>query len=270
MQEDEQALEFRFAVFFDFLGASNAALTWPRERVHEFVDLLISIATIQSSEDISGEAQADGSYRLLVTPEVTTFSDNIVVSYSGEAQEDHPKLLESMWTEIVCKDANRILAGVAEMGLRIGLLLRGGMAFGELYHQSDVVFGEALVNAYSLEKTAQVPRVVVSDAIINKLTHVRPQDMAALAQDADGKWHLNYIAEMEHQAQRPGPMAAELSNQWRRAHLERINAEIVGLRSSSEADASRRAEKWEWFKQRFETLRGESQSPFRPDDLCGV
>ena len=59
------ALDQRFVLFFDFLGASNAASNWSRERVHEFVDLLISIATLQSSEDISGSAQPDGSYRHL-------------------------------------------------------------------------------------------------------------------------------------------------------------------------------------------------------------
>lgn len=244
-------MEFRFAVFFDLLGASNAALTWPRQRVHEFVHLLISIAAIQSSEAVSGEGQADGSYRIFVTPEVTTFSDSIVVSYKGIKEGDHLELLESFWTEVVCKDSNRILAAVAENGLQIGLLLRGGMAFGELYHQSGVVFGEALVNAVNLEKSAEVPRVVVSDAIIDKVTHVRPQDLAALAQDTDGKWHLNYIAEMVRQADLPGPTAT--SNQWRHDHLERIDAEIMRLRSSSEPRASRQAKKWEWFKQQFET-----------------
>ena len=206
----------------------------------------------QTSEDISGELQADGSYRILVTPEVTTFSDNIVVSYSGKTQEDHPQLLGSLWAEIVCNDANRIVAGVAEMGLRIGLLLRGGMTYGELYHQSGVVFGETLVNAYNLEKLAQLPRVLVSDAIIDKITHVKPEDLPALARDADGKWHLNYIAEMVRQAERPEPMAVEALVRWRSAHLERIKAEIAELRQSPEADASRRAEKWDWFRQRFE------------------
>jgi ADP-heptose:LPS heptosyltransferase len=38
------ALEQRFVLFFDFLGASSAAKNWPRERVYEFIDLLTSIA----------------------------------------------------------------------------------------------------------------------------------------------------------------------------------------------------------------------------------
>jgi len=46
MTDDEPALEKRFVLFFDFLGASNAAKTWPRERVHQFLDLLIEVAQL--------------------------------------------------------------------------------------------------------------------------------------------------------------------------------------------------------------------------------
>ena len=175
MDNDDPALVDRFILFFDFLGTSEAATSWSRERVHAFVDLLISIAQVQSAEDISGNSQEDGSYRILVTPETTTFSDHVVVSYQcladAEAFSMSPmkgvEALASHWTRIVCEDAIRILSGVAEMGLRIGLLIRGGLSFGQLYHQGGVVFGEAMIDAYRLEcKVAVNPRVVVSDALL--------------------------------------------------------------------------------------------------------
>jgi hypothetical protein len=252
MNGNDPALESRFTLFFDFLGASNAASVWPRERIHEFVDLLISIAQVQSAEIISGEAQGDGGYRLFVTPEITTFSDNVVVSYTGETKSDHPHLLDSIWTEIVCKDAIRILAGVAEMGLRIGLLIRGGLTFGQLYHQGGVVFGKALVDASSIEKQACYPRVVVSEHVISKLNHIQPQAMGTLLQDTDREWHLNYISEMVRQAAHPGPHTVDQAIRWKRAHIERIDAEIEELRRTAEPNASHRAVKWEWFKARFE------------------
>jgi hypothetical protein len=52
--EDHPALEERFTLFFDFLGSSDAATNWPRERVHKLVDLLISIAHVRSAQAISG------------------------------------------------------------------------------------------------------------------------------------------------------------------------------------------------------------------------
>src|SRR5262249_41680376 len=120
MTDDEMALENRFTLFFDFLGSSVAATEWPRERVHSLVDLLISIAQMQSTEEISGAAQEDGSNQLSVRPEVTTFADNVVISYPDKSNEEHP-VLESLWAGIVCQDAIRLLSFVAEMGLRIGI-----------------------------------------------------------------------------------------------------------------------------------------------------
>jgi hypothetical protein len=230
--------------------------------VHEFVDLLISIATVQSSEDISGNPQDDGSYLLRVTPEVATFSDHVVVSYQNLTDVEPPlrippkesiEALASHWTRIVCADANRILSGVAEMGLRIGLLIRGGLSFGQLYHQGGVVFGEAMIDAYDLEcKIAKNPRVVVSERVITKLTHDRPEDMDILLRDVDGKWHLNYFSVMVRQAMHPPPNTVGQATFWKRAHLGRISEIIDQLRASRTETSSSRAAKWEWFKGQFE------------------
>jgi hypothetical protein len=241
------ALDNRFVLFFDFLGASNAAKNWPRERIHEFVDLLISIAQIQSSQNISGNAQPDGSYRLLLTPEITTFSDNIVVSYPDGPPEGYQgfRKLSPWWAATVCSDSVRILSGVAEAALRIGLLIRGGLSFGQLYHQKGVVFGDALVDAHSLERDIAVfPRVVVSDRVLRKLTDPPPEAAEVLRQDADDRWHLDYVTGMLSRADQAIP--------WKRAHLDRINQEIEQLSKSLDPLAPRRLSKWEWFREQFE------------------
>ncbi len=43
----------RFTLFFDFLG-SSAATSWPKKRFYPFLDLLISIAQVQSAQAING------------------------------------------------------------------------------------------------------------------------------------------------------------------------------------------------------------------------
>src|SRR5205823_10559454 len=75
------------------------------------------------------------------------FSDHVVVSWrtSGES------IVDSLWTHVVLKDALRVLSAVAERALRIGLLVRGGMSVGQLFHGNDVVFGEMMIAAYELE-----------------------------------------------------------------------------------------------------------------------
>jgi hypothetical protein len=256
----ESALEYRFVLFFDFLGASNAAKSWPRERVHQFVDLLIEVAQVQSAQEISGAAQDDGSYRLLITPEVTTFSDNVVVSYPSGALEEKNEALESVWTEIVLKDAIRILHVIAERGLRIGLLIRGGLSFGQLYHNGDVVFGEAMVDAYTLEsKTANNPRVIVSERVVSKLKHDPAEKINVLMKDTDGQWHLDYFTEMVRQVISPMPDRVEQATGWRNAHLELIDHEISRLEQANDG----RATKWRWFKQQFERAMSEFPAYFQ-------
>jgi hypothetical protein len=100
----------RFTLFFDFLGTSTAT-TWPKERLYPFLDLLIAIgAQMPSTQDLDGSAQEDGSYRFLITPEVTAFSDNIVVSYPSLGDDafpsDFPKDLRfsAHWAKFMCQD----------------------------------------------------------------------------------------------------------------------------------------------------------------------
>jgi hypothetical protein len=83
-------------------------------------------------------------------PVIRQFSDSVVIAVDISAGE--PWSLESFlgWVDRLCK-----------LLLDDGLFLRGGMAFGRLFHQSNAVFGPALVTAYDLEsKRAKSPRVI--------------------------------------------------------------------------------------------------------------
>lgn len=250
---DDLPLFDRFTLFFDFLGTSDAA-GWPKERLYPFLDLLILIAQIQSEQNIDGNPQQDGSYRIQITPEVTTFSDNIVVSYPSFDDEtsvppDAPKHLrfEAHWAKFMCQDATRILSGVAELGLRIGVLVRGGFTFGQLHHDEGVVFGRAMVEASRIEKREAVyPRVLVSERIIERLDGIPDADRTFLLQDVDGRWHLNYFIQMINHLPE-GTIDDDQARQWKRAHLATIDYAIRSL-----ANDPHRREKWIWFKARFE------------------
>lgn len=81
--------------------------------------------------------------------QVTTFSDSAVISYPLNMRG------ALLYTII------DIIHLQLELGYR-GIMLRGGIAIGDLYHADDIVFGPAMNEAYFLEsKVAKFPRVVI-------------------------------------------------------------------------------------------------------------
>jgi hypothetical protein len=83
-----------------------------------------------------------------------------------------------------------------------GFFIRGAIAIGQAYVDDVVVFGDALIEAYSGEsKLARDPRIVLTDlstAVTKKHLsyygsgHFSPQARYLLC-DSDGQWFVNYL-----------------------------------------------------------------------------
>lgn len=222
-------------LFLDFLGFASAVKHWNDDRMEELVTVLVKIAEAQSGFDIDGKAQSDGSYKITTRPEITTFSDNLVVSYpclakpaeiTGEAWE----VVAQSWNGMVRERMQNITAQVVMAALDVGLLVRGGLSRGKLYHHGGVVVGEAMVDAYCLEKkVAGNPRIVVSSRISNN-------DRIFI--DTDKVPCLEYIDAMMLLAEdRPGGAKA-----WAQNRLEEIEM-TIGVLTEHKHKA-----KWVYFK----------------------
>lgn len=239
----DQSMENRYVMYFDFLGASHAARTWESPRLQDFVDLLHLVATAQTRESTEVEAMSDGSYKLNVIPEVTTFSDNVVASY----WDDHGQL-NGLRDDIVCQDCVRLLTTVAERALQLGILIRGGLTYGRCHHTGGVVFGEGMVDAYELESREAVnPRVLVSQKIIDRLKIDRPDNMQTLLRDTDGRWHLNYFIGMKACGVADNSDLPNEIDNWLAKTRGIIAENISNLDSQHDKQA-----KWKWFQERFE------------------
>ena len=109
--------------------------------------------------------------------QATAFSDNIVLS-------DEPTSL----------GVGRVVEStlmIASMLLERGILSRGGIVIGPLFHEEGIVFGLGLVEAYELEKSVAVyPRIVVSDAAAEKF---EAQLSRRLVRDSDGCWYVDVL-----------------------------------------------------------------------------
>lgn len=92
-----------------------------------------------------------------IYPEATMFSDSIVLSH--EIDEDF--------------DFYSFVLYIAELQMELlknGILIRGGIEIGNLYHDDSFVFGDGLIAAYRLEsKYAIYPRILVGEKILSKI-----------------------------------------------------------------------------------------------------
>jgi hypothetical protein len=238
-QSESTALQEHTVLFLDFLGFADAVQQWDDTRLEKLIGLLVSIAGQQSAFDISGEPQPDGSYKITSPAEITTFSDHIVASYptlkkSSDTPLDLWETFSNGWTGMVLHQMQKITAHVAIAALDVGLLVRGGLSRGKLYHSGAVVMGEAMVDAYRLESTvARSPRIVVSPRISD--------DELRLYTDSDGKRCLDYIREMLLVAEdKHGDAQA-----WARQRLREIESTMDALAARNRTNE---AAKWMYFR----------------------
>lgn len=105
-------------------------------------------------------------------------SDTFVISFLDPRLPDTAPLLEEIGSEdahdlYLGVNLNRLTFVLIELQnillLKYKILIRGAITFGKLYHNNGVIFGEALVNAYNMEKDkACYPRIIYDEALLKR------------------------------------------------------------------------------------------------------
>ena len=168
--------------FVDMLGFANAVMSG--EGATHIVQLLRSLKEISGDFWIETKKMDDGSARSLVRPAVTAFSDSIVISYP----------IQAGGIEIVTAILfmQKLIGFVAWNALEVGLLIRGGIAIGPLYHHDGVVVGPAMIEAYRLESAVAVyPRVVLNPNVSERAGVTSTAGLVTF--DQDGLAVLDYM-----------------------------------------------------------------------------
>jgi hypothetical protein len=124
---------------------------------------------------------------------VKAFSDSIVriVPLDDVASESEEVDLKS---EIIHEIID--LCGAQFDLLTMGILVRGGVAIGDLYWDSNQIFGPALTRAYDLEHNFAVyPRIVLDTMIADQIKGERCGWLGSdyACQDFDGAWFVDYL-----------------------------------------------------------------------------
>lgn len=129
--------------FLDILGFKDMILN------REFEKSLV----VKSKMDLL--KHLDEYFRSLDT-RIIIMSDSIVVTIAKE----------------IDRALEKFLYVIAEInGMLNGSVLRGAIAFGELYHEDNIVFGPSFISAYqSQEYDAIFPRIIIKSEDINKIS----------------------------------------------------------------------------------------------------
>jgi hypothetical protein len=240
--------EDQIVLYLDFLGFADASVQLDDDLQRQLLALLQGIASLRSEFEAKAEHREDGSSQYSVRPAVSTFSDHIVISYPFE----RIKTGDSSFGEIVVfHQIERYVSTIAAAALKIGFLIRGGVARGGLYHANGVVFGEAMVQAHRLESKAAIyPRIVVADELLAG----KPEAKFApwIRRDFDGLFCIDYFFNVILGAFLPGNEFSSNVNAWYRELVSQIKFTSAKLEASGKM--TERA-KWIWFARRLrETL----------------
>lgn len=183
--------EKRAILFMDILGF--------KKLVEDKKENLI-LGALEIPRDLQDRYPYDGSTGM----EISAFSDSIVVSEI--VKDDHIGIIRMvnyasyLWWKFFAK----------------GVLVRGGIAFGDLYHKDSILFGPAMNEAYKLENELAIyPRIVVSEGIQQHLisellsTYKGQGPMFSfglqiLRRDFDGVNHVHVLGEA-------GPAPSEIN-----------------------------------------------------------
>ena len=174
----------RLIVFVDILGFKDKVKesVFPREqfdRINKALRRIHKIKEYNYSKSFMNR-QGDGF-------EVTTFSDNAVISCP--ACNDN---LFFLTLELIHLQLDLV---------PLGILLRGGITIGDLYHDRDVVFGSAMNEAYYIEtKVAVYPRIVIRKSALDQCFANVANDeeligymKSLIRRDLDDMWFIDFL-----------------------------------------------------------------------------
>lgn len=117
-------------------------------------------------------------------------SDSVIVFIDAEIDDSFSALLN------ICNGLQSSLAN-----RDIPILLRGGIAKGELYYENDIIYGKGLTKAYLLENNlARYPRVVFTGETLEAGKNVAKYMFPDFSmpsnyiKDVDSLYYINYLA----------------------------------------------------------------------------
>lgn len=196
-----------------------------QDRLCLFLDILGFSALVKNNEclivnqvirKIKKELKSSKEYmeKIGSDPIATTFSDCIVLSVEAKSTD-------------VEQASNILVTSTVKMlqdtYLNQAIALRGGMAYGQLYHhRTEGVFGPAMIKAYELESQfADWPRVIFDQSVIKHFRNPNGLPSIGFNNYGDGFWGVDCLNRIEDVLMKERIYLFD--NQSGREHLDKLS-----------------------------------------------
>jgi hypothetical protein len=252
--------------YIDVLGFRQMMLSEDPILRSNAIKLLVHLNSLSSKYGVSIDSLGLASM-LTFNPELSTFSDNIVISVPIDVPcGEHPQGIEIFITNII----SLIISSIWE-GLHRGILFRGAVTIGRLYHQQNVVAGKGLLDAIDMEKDTNYPRIEVHKSVLDAVDGrgqplVEDYTRQVSIKEQNGcyyinalAWHIGVWRDYFYFRNQPFDHKKMLSAVQAIKDLIMRNIEefSVNLRESDsdtekQIETRKKLEKWQWLKEEFE------------------
>lgn len=192
---NENEYEERYCLFLDILGFQShiddtVSLKVTSSQTMTFSNLKSALEKIHEGVHYRENLVKDNGKTLVTSREVTQFSDSVIISYKKNETAGGTGVLSML------RDVHMLQLQLAPKGI----LLRGAITSGLLFHNKDFVFGPALNDAVTLERLANYPRVILDDEILDDagLRKSKKQELSRTissmaTEDFDGLFYVDYF-----------------------------------------------------------------------------
>ena len=258
MKSEEQE-ELRVCAFIDTLGTSDIFLNNTTGKKQELIRLIRKLVERNASHSMNTQNLGLGLVSS-PTPQITAFSDNIAISfpltpiyqtiqYGNESQRiahGPENFASALLTQII---------SIVWEALRYGILFRGSICVGNLFHDDQVICGDALVKAAYLEKKTEYPRIEIQKEVLAlKKDDGKPlfnDYLSSCIEEYDGRFFLDTygyheLIFMDHNyfQERDGNPTTKDKRDILRFYSDKISREYEAILKSGN---NKVIEKWDWF-----------------------
>ncbi|MDF2939687.1 MAG: hypothetical protein K0R66_329 [Gammaproteobacteria bacterium] len=229
--------------FIDLLGFSEALSNEAEHDFQKILELVTKLSHSKSDYQAITEHREDKGKLIRIFPAISSFSDNIVISYPIEAVKKDTNLDITL----ILMQIQSIVCDIAVSALKAGFLIRGGITIGKLYHKGGTILGKALIDAYNLERGANYPRIIIAKELLRHFE--RYSYTSVIKKDFDGISYLDYFNLAILNIHGTGIVDFEYLNNLIATTLETIRVNVERFEHEGKL---KELAKWTWFSKYFD------------------